>query len=271
MSAPCATICLAWSRAAAGSRKRPPSEKESGVTLSTPITIGRPSASKRASQSGGLACARAEPAAERTSVMAVALRRAHQRCQAPSRFVGLSICDFLRKSLGVLDPAGHELFGGKKANQLTPLVGLGHGFGEPRGVAIAQLLDGVDADLAQQPGVFPAHALDAQLVGYVSPTQKPLLIELGLGREKLASLRVFRRLQQPLRGSYAKRSERPSLIRVDIFDGADRVGHRVLLAPGQRRHQRSDELAKTEDRAHDLADCGISPPAFSAAVRSAPI
>src|SRR5712671_3673731 len=109
MSAPSATIRLACLMAAAGSKKRPPSEKESGVTLSTPITIGRPSVSKRASQSGGLACSWAEPATERTSVMAVALRRAHEGCQAPSRFVALPVCDFLRKSLGMLDPAGHQL------------------------------------------------------------------------------------------------------------------------------------------------------------------
>src|SRR5262245_8129126 len=180
MSAPCATICLACPRAAAGSRKRPPSEKESGVTLSTPITIGRPSASKRPSQSGGLACSRAQPATERTSVMAVALRRAHARCQAPSRFVALPIGDFLRKSLRMLDPAGHELLRGKKANPLSPFVGLGHGFGQPLRVAISQLFDGVDADLAQQPGVFGAHTLDAQLVSDIGPTQKPLLIEVGL-------------------------------------------------------------------------------------------
>src|SRR6476660_611879 len=233
MSAPCATIRLAWSRAAAGSRKRPPSEKESGVTLSTPITTGRPSASRPPSQSGGLACSRAEPATERTSVMAVALRRAHERCQAPRRLLALPIGDFLGESLGMLDPAGHELLGGKKANELSPFVGLGHGLGEPLGGALLQLFDGVDADLAQQPGVFPAHPLDAQLVGDIGPTQKPLLIEVGLGGENLASFRVFRGLQQPLRGSSAKRSERPSIIRVDIFDGADRVGHRVLLAPGQ--------------------------------------
>ncbi len=47
-----------------------------------------------------------------------------------------SIRDLAGKLPGVLDPAGHELFGGKKTNQLSLLVGLGHGFGEPGGVAI---------------------------------------------------------------------------------------------------------------------------------------
>src|SRR6185295_5668272 len=49
MSAPPATIRSACPIAIVGSRKRPPSEKESGVTLSTPMTAGRPSASRRAS------------------------------------------------------------------------------------------------------------------------------------------------------------------------------------------------------------------------------
>ena len=35
-------ISAAWAIATAGSRNRPPSEKESGVTLSTPMTSGRP-------------------------------------------------------------------------------------------------------------------------------------------------------------------------------------------------------------------------------------
>jgi hypothetical protein len=62
--------------------------------------------------------------------------------------VALSIRDFLRKSFGVLDPAGHELFGWEKANQPSLFIGLGHGFGESRRVAISQFFDGVDADLA---------------------------------------------------------------------------------------------------------------------------
>src|SRR5258708_6263827 len=51
MSAPSATMRRACAIAASGSRKRPPSENESGVTLRTPITIGRPKPSNRASVS----------------------------------------------------------------------------------------------------------------------------------------------------------------------------------------------------------------------------
>ena len=40
-SAPSAAICSPWAMASSGSKYRPPSEKESGVTLSTPMTNGR--------------------------------------------------------------------------------------------------------------------------------------------------------------------------------------------------------------------------------------
>src|ERR687893_204391 len=39
-SAPSATRARPWATARSGSRKRPPSEKESGVTFSTPMTRG---------------------------------------------------------------------------------------------------------------------------------------------------------------------------------------------------------------------------------------
>src|SRR5262245_7741747 len=234
-SAPSAIIRVAWSMAAVGSRKRPPSEKESGVTLSTPITIGRPSASRRASRSGDFFSSRAEPATGRTSVMAVALRRSQEGCQAPTpaRGLALSIRDFLGQLPGVLDPAHHQLLGGKKANQLSLLVGLGHGFGKAGGVAISQFFHGLDADRAQQPSIFPAHAFDAQLVGDIGPAQEPLLIEFGLGGEEFASFRTFRGLEQLLRRSDANRFKRLGVIRIEIFDGGDRVGHRILLAPDQ--------------------------------------
>src|SRR4029450_6664000 len=100
--------------------------KEPGGTLTPPLPIGRPSASRRASGSGDFFSSRAEPATGRTSVMAVALRRSREGCQAPTLpAAGLSIRDFLGQLPGVLDPAHHELLRGKKANQLSLLVGLG--------------------------------------------------------------------------------------------------------------------------------------------------
>src|SRR5262249_34891020 len=39
ISAPCSASCKPWAIAASASRKRPPSEKESGVTLTTPISF----------------------------------------------------------------------------------------------------------------------------------------------------------------------------------------------------------------------------------------
>ena len=68
----------------AGSRKRPPSENESGVTLRMPITSGRPGPSSRASGPNAPSAARGLWETDwRAKLMAVALRRPGQRCQAP--------------------------------------------------------------------------------------------------------------------------------------------------------------------------------------------
>src|SRR5205085_3280873 len=83
ISAPSATIRRACSIARIGSRKRPPSEKESGVTLRTPITIGRPSPNRRAS--GWLASLPTLAGCEmvcRARLTKVPLRRAGEECQA---------------------------------------------------------------------------------------------------------------------------------------------------------------------------------------------
>src|SRR6516165_8375425 len=153
--------------AAAGSRKWPPSEKESGVTLSTPITIGRPSASRRASGSGDFFSSRAEPATGRTSVMAVALRRSREGCQAPT--------------LPAAWVYRYVIFWGSFRACSTQRI---TGFGEAGGVAISQFFHGLDADRAQQASIFPAHAFDAQLVGDIGPAQQPLLVDFGLGGEE---------------------------------------------------------------------------------------
>src|SRR5437588_4047909 len=83
ISAPSATIRRACSLARIGSRKRPPSENESGVTLRTPITSGRPSPNRRAS--GWLASLPTLAGCEmvcRARLTKVPLRRAGEECQA---------------------------------------------------------------------------------------------------------------------------------------------------------------------------------------------
>src|SRR5215475_10581373 len=64
MSAPSAASRCACASAAAGSMKRPPSENESGVTLRTPITIGRPRASSRCNGCSSGPARRSETAGE---------------------------------------------------------------------------------------------------------------------------------------------------------------------------------------------------------------
>src|SRR5207302_5389330 len=52
-SAPCATRARPWATAASGSKKRPPSEKLSGVTLTMPMKIGRASCREGVAMGGG--------------------------------------------------------------------------------------------------------------------------------------------------------------------------------------------------------------------------
>src|SRR5713226_8313684 len=168
-----------------GSMNRPPSENESGVTLRIPMISGRPSASRPASGLGACFLSRAGPAFGREAIMlslcagrAIGVKRPTP--SAPScpgrqsarsqhaRYltrVCRSVRDLLRQLAGVLDPAGDKLFRREKANQFSLLVGFGHGSGKLGGISISQFLHRMDTDFAQQPGIFLAHALDAELVG----------------------------------------------------------------------------------------------------------
>src|SRR5581483_10201849 len=102
--------------ALSGSKNRPPSENESGVTLSTPITMGRPRDNRRSSKSAWVpAWARSSEGAaveRRGSVMAslCAAQRDGVKRSARRRS-GLAIGDLQRQLLGVLDPACHEAYG----------------------------------------------------------------------------------------------------------------------------------------------------------------
>src|SRR5271165_4957898 len=138
-----------------GSMNRPPSENESGVTLRTPMTNGRPNASRLASGLVACLCSPAGPAWGRETIM---------RPLCAGRAMGVkrrSIGDLLRQLAGVLDPAADKLLGRKKANQLSLLVGLGHRARQPGRIAEFQFLHRIHSDFAQQPGIFLAHALDA--------------------------------------------------------------------------------------------------------------
>src|SRR5262245_24193932 len=169
MSAPSATMRLACSIATFGSRNCPPSENESGVTFSTPITSGPGFANSRPSGSGG---ARATPPAgedgRRAIVMPLALRAAYDGVNR------LSVGDLERQFLGVLDPAHDRAVGGQHAHEFAPAVGLGHRFGELFRIAVFQFLDRINAGGLQQAGIVFADALDPHPVGGVGPAQQVL-------------------------------------------------------------------------------------------------
>src|SRR3990170_1624446 len=114
MSAPSAAICRACAIATLGSMNWPPSENESGVTLSTPMTNGLPFAS-----SAGRFCGAVVSAAGAFMRVACAVCRKPSSSQNYLRSVGY----FERQGLGVVDPARNLLLRGQNPHQLARLVG----------------------------------------------------------------------------------------------------------------------------------------------------
>src|SRR5215471_5951312 len=123
MSAPSAAMRLPCAIASVGSRKRPPSENESGVTLRIPMTNGRPSANRRASHDCG-ASPRARsiwlewPAIVMTVACAAPPHRVKRR-PLPRRLgaaTDLSIGDLGGQRPGLLDPAHDQLLGGQETD-----------------------------------------------------------------------------------------------------------------------------------------------------------
>src|SRR5690348_10654688 len=169
MSAPSSTSRCACASAAAGSRNRPPSENESGVTLRMPITSGRPLARRAASRLP----AGAAPARERAprvtfavTVLAamafVPLRQSGGRvpliawlCAAiPVESSGgeprsglksvggrrHSIADQRRQFFGVLNPASDRIHRRQNADQFALGVHLRHDLPELLRIAIAEFI-----------------------------------------------------------------------------------------------------------------------------------
>src|ERR1700733_13518555 len=178
MSAPSAARRCAWAMAAAGSRKRPPSENESGVTLSTPMTSGRRFAKRLRNRSVRGAAPGAEKLrksrlvavslamvlvvpwpqtrskqASRASLCAVGCGESSRRRAPPAgsalRWTARSVADQRRQLLGAFDPALHRALLRQEPHQLA-LVGFPHSLDQVLGIAVFELVDGFDADGAQQ-------------------------------------------------------------------------------------------------------------------------
>src|SRR5579871_2899438 len=158
MSAPSAAIRRAWLSALPGSKKRPPSENESGVTLRMPMTAGQGCFASKEASVWPLVC-RVGAMSERRCV-AIALRRAGDLCQARGQRYVLAIGDLGRELPCLLDPARDQLLGGQEANELALLVLFRHGGGKIGWIAVAQLSHRADAGSLQQVRITFAHALD---------------------------------------------------------------------------------------------------------------
>src|SRR5215475_3560123 len=262
MSAPSATSRCACAIAAAGLIKRPPSENESGVTLRTPITIGRPRPSSRCNGCGCGSARRSEaagelmrlawrkpPHASRRAMCFVAGWTQRQRPNSEWRIDRCGLCfpysplairhsllvaDLGRQFFGLLDPALYCFLGRQELHQLALLVGLGHGFGEPLGIAVLELAHGVDAGGADELGIVVAHPLDAHAISTVGPFEQALLVDPGLLRELLAPLQVLGRLEQPGRRADADAFELLRLLGSNSINYGDRIGHENLPAAARQ-------------------------------------
>src|SRR5580658_8043849 len=116
IAAPSAAMRSACASAASGSRKRPPSENESGVTFSTPMTTGRSSSSTRPAQricNGGPSYLRPAGARDSTNRAVNARRdqgigRIFNNKNAPYTLISLSAGLCLVLSRGTHDAVGRS-------------------------------------------------------------------------------------------------------------------------------------------------------------------
>src|SRR5215475_395404 len=141
ISAPCFIIWAALAIAAVGSRNWPPSENESGVTLSIPMTSGRPAECNAGSTVGAdlPAVPRALSRFGRLA-MPVALRGRRGTVKDLRGLIGY----LQRQYPGVFDPAFDHFFGRQHADQPPLLVGIGHSLGQVARISILQLFHGID-------------------------------------------------------------------------------------------------------------------------------
>src|SRR3974390_1458162 len=148
MSAPCLTTSSAGAIAFPGSKKRPPSENESGVQLRMPITSGRPRSSRPASHEGGVSAINVWPVGSPYTLMALlwaADARLSSRAVslAATRTRKLFVGDFELQFLGALDPIADHLFGRQQIDHFASLVGFRHRLGEVGTVQVLGVLYGL--------------------------------------------------------------------------------------------------------------------------------
>src|SRR5262245_17143578 len=122
MSAPSAIMRRACASALSGAMKAPPSEKESGVMLSTPITAGQgraSSAGRSRRPAGEVALADLDVVAIMRSLCAVRSGVSRSgRGQKPAQAAVL-ICDLGRQLLRLLDQPLHRFLRRHRAHELA--------------------------------------------------------------------------------------------------------------------------------------------------------
>src|SRR5580704_4706529 len=250
ISAPSAARRLACPIATGGSRYRPPSEKESGVTLSTPMTAGCFFANSRASipspasgeaENAWCVSLLAVPSAIWTvlgganwsSLCAVAKgessRRRRRAAQEVNGICGQSIANNGLQFLGVLDPTRDRPFFRQQAHQLAS-VGVAHFSEKIFRVAILQVGDRLDAAGAQQFRVLEADTFDAHAISRRDPLQNLFGVHPELFRDPQPLLGRSSHAQQTNGRADAFRLQHVGDVCADTANVRDGVSHRSIPA-----------------------------------------
>ena len=132
------------------------------------------------------------------------------------------------------------LLGGEKLHALSFRVGSGHRLSEPAGMAVLQLLHGIDAGILEQLRIGLTHALDAHPIGEIGPAEHRLLADIELFGQNLAVFCGLRPFQELFGGPNAERLQSGGHRRSDACDHADRIGHATSPSfhPGALRQPR---------------------------------
>src|SRR5215470_10806703 len=200
MSAPSVTICSACATAASGERKAPPSENESGVTFSIPMTNGRRTVSRpeRASVfTGGVPNApeTGGDAAIIARMCAVALVVSSET--APGFTPPWTLVRNLHgEFLSVVDPPLDRVLGGHHTHKLSFCIRLYHRLRKSCRITIPQFLDGDDAGGLQELGIFLSDSLDAHAINEISDAEQLCLIDFRFFRKHLTAFDALGCLEQ---------------------------------------------------------------------------
>src|SRR5579863_2037139 len=218
MSAPPAIIDLACATARSGMMNFPPSENESGVMFSTPITAGY-GLDNSAGQARRFTETATGAALDEVAIMgSLCAVPAGESRRGKAQAAGAARPDLLRSAgrprlignLGLkLSRLGDQLLdrllGRGHADEFALDVHFFHILRQARRVAKGKFADRGNARGAHQAYLRPAHAGNPHVVRKVCPFEQKLLADAGFRRKHFAASYGPRRLKQSVRRANAQR------------------------------------------------------------------